>query len=260
VPGLPSPSGEALYPELAEEYAARVAALDAAWAVYERWLEGCASALGRKLANPLDVSIAPPALDDDAVDSVNRAIERVNEHVQAHNDKTRAFAAQVSRAMRKLELHFASEYLQDGVQEASIAAKEQLTTEISAQGIRVAHLEGEVAKLEAELSSPALGAAEFNAKLHRFLGRDDLSLVFDPAQKGYQIERTHGRPAKNLSEGEKTAIAFIYFITKLHEQGNRVEDTIVVLDDPISSFDSNHLFGAFSYIASIARGPSSSSC
>jgi wobble nucleotide-excising tRNase len=57
-----------------------------------------------------------------------------------------------------------------------------------------------------------------------------------------------GNTAKNISEGEKTAIALVYFIAKLKEQNNKVEDTIVVLDDPISSFDNNHLFHANYFI------------
>src|SRR5699024_10114999 len=54
----------------------------------------------------------------------------------------------------------------------------------------------------------------------------------------------------NLSEGEKTAIAFVYFITKLKENDNKIENTIVVVDDPVSSFDSNHLFHAYSFLRS----------
>lgn len=46
----------------------------------------------------------------------------------------------------------------------------------------------------------------------------------------------------------KTAIAFVYFITKLKENGNRIDNTIVVVDDPVSSFDSNHLFHAYSFL------------
>ncbi len=32
----------------------------------------------------------------------------------------------------------------------------------------------------------------------------------------------HGELASNLSEGEKTAIAFVYFVTKLKENGNNI--------------------------------------
>lgn len=57
-----------------------------------------------------------------------------------------------------------------------------------------------------------------------------------------------GEVAKNLSEGEKTAITFSYFIAKLNDKNTTKNDTIVFLDDPISSLDSNHLFNIYSII------------
>jgi wobble nucleotide-excising tRNase len=51
----------------------------------------------------------------------------------------------------------------------------------------------------------------------------------------------------SLSEGEKTALAFAYFISKLRVEkieGNNEEfqDCIIVIDDPISSLDDNRVF------------------
>jgi wobble nucleotide-excising tRNase len=51
----------------------------------------------------------------------------------------------------------------------------------------------------------------------------------------------------SLSEGEKTALAFAYFISKLRVEkieGNKeeFENTVVVIDDPISSLDDNRVF------------------
>jgi len=44
-------------------------------------------------------------------------------------------------------------------------------------------------------------------------------------------------PARNLSEGEKTAIAFSYFLVELESLGiQEMQKTIVFIDDPISSF------------------------
>lgn len=81
------------------------------------------------------------------------------------------------------------------------------------------------------------------------MGRDDISLQFIPAERGYKILRKgNTNRAKNLSEGEKTAIAFIYFIIKLKENGNDIKDTIVIVDDPVSSLDSNHLIHAYSFL------------
>lgn len=109
----------------------------------------------------------------------------------------------------------------------------------------------EIQKLEDLLSNEGVGADQFNESLHKFLGRSELTLRFNPNKKGYEILRNDSVPVEgNLSEGEKTAIAFVYFITKLKENDNKMENTIVVVDDPVSSFDSNHLFHAYSFLRS----------
>jgi wobble nucleotide-excising tRNase len=47
--------------------------------------------------------------------------------------------------------------------------------------------------------------------------------------------------AKNLIEWEKSAILFACFSAKFEEQNNNITDTIVYIDDPVPSLDSNHL-------------------
>ncbi|WP_426032561.1 AAA family ATPase [Caulobacter sp. DWP3-1-3b2] len=80
--------------------------------------------------------------------------------------------------------------------------------------------------------------------LRNFLGRTDLS--FESADDGYLVKR-RGVRAKRLSEGEKTAIAFLYFIVQLEEDFD-VKDGIVVIDDPISSLDSSSIYQAFAHL------------
>ena len=86
-----------------------------------------------------------------------------------------------------------------------------------------------------------------NKNLHRFLGRNEITLEKNTEGGGYILKRNENT-ATNLSEGEKTAIALIYFMAKLNENGSEIKNTIVVFDDPISSFDSNHLFNASAFI------------
>ena len=66
-----------------------------------------------------------------------------------------------------------------------------------------------------------------------------------------------GYQASNLSEGEKSAIAFAYFLTELKALRNdsppKLPNTIVFIDDPISSLDSNHIFQVRSLIQSFFK-------
>src|SRR5690606_666888 len=109
--------------------------------------------------------------------------------------------------------------------------------------------EQEIDELNKVISTEALGAEKFNSDLWKFLGRKDIALV-PQTTGGYKIERNRdpNTNGKLMSEGEKTAIAFVYFVNKLKEQDNKIQETIVVVDDPVSSFDSNNLFSSYSYL------------
>lgn len=124
---------------------------------------------------------------------------------------------------------------------------DQVATEISERAKTIR-------SLEATLSNESVGAEVFNSKLAKFLGRQEIALRFNPAIYGYEITRNGSQQHDgNLSEGEKTAIAIVYFLTKLEEKDNKIANTIVVIDDPVSSFDSNYLFHAYSFIRNHCR-------
>jgi wobble nucleotide-excising tRNase len=60
--------------------------------------------------------------------------------------------------------------------------------------------------------------------------------------------RRNGQRATNMSEGERTAVVFSYFLAKLDEGGVDLADLIIVIDDPVCSFDSNHIFAVYSIV------------
>ncbi len=85
------------------------------------------------------------------------------------------------------------------------------------------------------------------------------------AKHTYEVIRPNGNRATRLSEGERNFIAFLYFYQLVKGNGKAVatetetdetpagadtRDKIVVIDDPVSSMDSNALF----IVSSIVRG------
>jgi len=61
----------------------------------------------------------------------------------------------------------------------------------------------------------------------------------------YEVIRTDGKIADNLSEGERNFIAFLYFYHLVRGSFNDSDigkDKIVIIDDPVSSMDSSALF------------------
>jgi wobble nucleotide-excising tRNase len=84
------------------------------------------------------------------------------------------------------------------------------------------------ASLEKTLIEHRTPADELNNELHSFLGRSDITLAVKDT--GYTITRM-GEPALHLSEGEKTAIAFLYFLKSLQDQSIKLEESVVVIDE-----------------------------
>jgi wobble nucleotide-excising tRNase len=89
--------------------------------------------------------------------------------------------------------------------------------------------------------------------LKSYFGKDEILLDLDKSKKGYLIYRD-GVPASNLSEGEKTAIAFSYFIVKTEEKDFKISNSVIFIDDPISSLDSNFVYHSFSLIKENFQG------
>lgn len=205
--------------------------------------------LKEKTANPLETALTVEVISESSVKAFNDAMTDIGAAVDKHNHKSGNFKEETDKAKKRLELHYATTEVKSFKYHEKkkevvdrTAANETLKTAINTRNT-------EIRTLEDSLSNEGLGADQFNESLHKFLGRSELTLRFNPVKKGYEILRNDSEQVDgNLSEGEKTAIAFVYFITKLKENDNNIEDTIVVVDDPISSFDSNHLFHAYSFM------------
>lgn len=55
-----------------------------------------------------------------------------------------------------------------------------------------------------------------------------------------------------MSEGERLAVAFVYYAVTLQQDGFDVSSSILAIDDPVSSLDSNYRYQAFAFLKEIA--------
>ena len=111
----------------------------------------------------------------------------------------------------------------------------------------------EILTLRRQQNDEEKGAVKVNEYLRTFFGHRYLSLVAktqgrdDQKQVYFEIER-NGEKAFHLSEGEKSLIAFCYFVAKLDDVETIGKQPIIWIDDPISSLDSNHIYFVYSLI------------
>lgn len=106
-------------------------------------------------------------------------------------------------------------------------------------------LETEAIELQNQLTSVLPSINEINMLLKSF-GFTNFLLAESDEKGNYKIVRENGEDAnETLSEGEKTFITFLYFyqlINGSNDQDKVNTSRIIVIDDPISSLDSNILF------------------
>ncbi|MEX2135779.1 MAG: AAA family ATPase [Chloroflexota bacterium] len=178
-----------------------------------------------------------------------RVIQAVNEAIEKHNETTTDFANKVKEACEALERSYAAEafaqyrLLSDAVTDAESA--------LQAVSNNPPILKTRIEAIEREIVEHRRPAEELNAELRSYLGHDELHL--DVKDAGYAMTRG-GQPAGDLSESEKTAIAFLYFLKSLQDRSFDLANSVILIDDPVSSLDANSLFSAFGYMKERTQG------
>ncbi len=116
---------------------------------------------------------------------------------------------------------------------------------ISENQEEVKKLENEIKELEKNMVSIKPIVNEINTLLKGY-GFANFSLACTEDEKFYRIQREDGQlVGETLSESEVTFITFLYYyhLTKGSlEENDILENKVLVIDDPISSLDSNILF------------------
>jgi len=179
--------------------------------------------------------------------SVKSELQGVIEVIEEHNLFVSKFEEKKREALALIIRHYVVEYL---IAEDYLTKEKE--NEIAVDLVKrcqkkLDENDAEILRLEGLLKNTVKGQEELNTYLKIFLNREDIQIAIEKDK--FVLKRgTH--PATNLSEGEKTAIAFAYFLTELKsmKKEGKLKDTIIFFDDPISSLDSNHIFQVRSLI------------
>jgi wobble nucleotide-excising tRNase len=173
-------------------------------------------------------------------DGLECAINSINAIIEHHNNITAGFQLEFEKACNNLEKWLAAKTYPEYSRLKNTADSADATFTQLTEKTRI--LSAEVAAIEKDIKGHLRPADELNNDLRSYLGRDELK--FDVEDTGYALKR-YGQHADGLCEGEKTAIAFLYFLKSLKDISFDIRDGVVVIDDPISSLDANSLFSAF---------------
>lgn len=235
-----------LYPEQQQAYATAAESLNAVVDKIEAWVKTTSEKVAEKQKDLFAV-ISTITTSDDLLKEYNGGVAKINAVFAEHNKKTTSHDDAVKEAKEKLEDHLLAEALttndygqmKKDMENASVASK-------VAHGAKNANI-NEITQLQQKTSDTGLAVNKINQYLEQFFGQKEIQLEQADSGSGYVLKRANGI-AKNLSEGEKTAIAFSYFITKTEEKEFKLKESIIFIDDPISSLDSNFIYHCFSLI------------
>ncbi len=239
-----------LYDHLTGEYESAVTKARASFGDATKFLESLHRALLEKRELPFKtVSLSCGAVEDipDGI-ALTQAVAAVNAVIAKHNTTTNEFQGEVDRACTQLEKHYIAEAFPeyDQLRKALQNAEAALGAVVD----RPKGFEDQIASIEHDIVEHRRPAEELNAELRAYLAHDELRL--DIKDTGYTV-MGGGQPANDLSESEKTAIAFLYFLKSLQDKTFDLANGIVVIDDPVSSLDANSLFSAFGYMKERTR-------
>jgi len=248
------PDSARLYAESRDVYRKAASEIESAQAVLEDQISELGMKLGTKKAKT-----TVPVLLDTVIDTgaFAESVARANLIVSSHNQKTKEFAEIQEVSAKAIKTHHLSTIF-DEVRDRTRRVAD-LVKKLEESDSGIVTVRKRIAAARQKVSSAHAACDQINDKLRTFLGRNELG--FEPLLEmvddeggnpvetvtGYKIMRNNA-PARYVSEGEKTALAFIYFVVHLNDGQFPKANGIVVIDDPISSLDSNSLYQAFSFL------------
>lgn len=217
---------------------------------YLDYLKHLLAELARKEKDNIFNSLDTISYDQTANEHLNKWISDTNLIIASHNNFLENFGTAQDAARTKLKKHQVAQFL---IQE-DYQAKEQnkIFSErcIKRYTCYMQKIGSKNKILEAQLKSVIAGQQELNNFIKKILNRDDIAIEVTTDDKF--ILKRGDKVAENLSEGEKTAISFSYFLVSLESfhRDKKLKDIIIFIDDPISSLDGNHIAQIYSLINS----------
>lgn len=235
---------------IADSESAQNSGFALAWAEAHAQLQKNLSAMQSKQRQPSEiVQIAPASAED-----ISKAVETINASIADFNARIHDRRGEQARIktmfFQVLYTRQAQEYDKHDAQMALLSeAERKLALELEDCRAKKRAIDQELIELRRLQKGVDASIEAINSRL-RSLGIDAFSIQRkEDDQRLYCLHRpgVANCSTRTLSEGEKTLIAFLYFMESIkgsHDENESVDPakTIVVIDDPISSLSQNYVY------------------
>lgn len=213
-------------------------------------LDALISILNKKLSESLFIKMAFPDADKASVDNLNSWINRVESTLLEHKSIIENFTQNQADAREAYKKHLVAVFLKNENYLEILRRKNVEEKYIQRYQSAIIKKEALNNEYRSKLKSILAGKNKINDFIKMFLNRDDI--LIDTTEDDFFVLKRGNKLANNLSEGEKTAIAFSHFMVTLDSLflDGKLQDSVIFIDDPISSLDANHIAQVSSLINS----------
>ena len=185
-------------------------------------------------------------------------IDRLNILIENNNSYSTSLSESVKNAQRELrhvrayEIAKSIDYLNrlelNRKQEQNCNDAEKKLNQLNNS---INHKQMEIIRKKEQQYDSKAGVLVINRILKQAMPISTLQLYAKEDSNGVVFEIRRGNsPAYNMSEGERSLIAFCYFIASLNEANTSGKKLTIWIDDPISSLDQNNIFAVFGIMKS----------
>lgn len=186
------------------------------------------------------------SVDTGRAAELTQIVADINTLITEHNRKRSQLDREKMAAKEAIEKHNAATFFETNNISDKEAAIQTAETKADKAKMLLANIEEKKNAIEIQIQQQSIAAQKINETIQFLLPDNSISVA--EILGGFFEFRRDGVQAKNLSDGEKTAITFAYFLATLENNGASLNQTIVFVDDPISSLDSNHIYAIYALL------------
>ena len=246
------PDKSRFYKEFRDDYEKLVADFKLRKEGYINTIRGLLKELAQKKEKPFKQLNIDQSIKDNIESDLNKLINYIQELIQKHNNKTDSLEKEKEEAKEKLKLHYAAQFIQEEKYFEKKQEIKELSEKIEELEKQINQVQNEITEIEKDIEASAIGAQKLSEYLKKFFNNDKLRV--EKTQNGkYKLYRDN-QIAKNLSTGERNIISVVYFFTKLDESNFDFSNSVIFIDDPVSSLDASHIHAVYAFLFEKIKG------
>ena len=218
-------------------------------------IDTCQTEITEKLNQKIQNSFV--ALNLDA--NFDNLVNELNQNLDQLEQKRQAFMAQKDRAKQEIEelnKQIAYYEIKDNFNyyEEKLRIKQTLNSKKDHNDRRLECISSKISELNAQRMQINIAQDKINEHLKYIFFKEGRLELGEPNEQGQYVLKSNGNrvKAKDVSTGERNAIALSYFFTEIFKGENSQEfytkPKFIVIDDPISSFDFENRVGIMSFL------------